>query len=162
VSQLDCFRRVYASILTAAMVIYVGAGAELGDCARLEDLQPSMTQLRQNISLIMERVYSVSVIDPDTFILNGYSSSLELFPGVFYSSLMMSPRKYHGDEDYYNQEPARKLFMNTFAKYSLTLSRIDESDLIKELPSHCMVCKSPDELLACIRTYPLSVHRATF
>lgn len=151
VSQLDCFRRVYASILTAAMVIYVGAGGELNDRTPLEDVQPSMPRLRQNISLIMERVYSVSVIESETFILNGYSSSLELFPGVFYGSLMMLPGKYHGDKDYYIQEPARKLFMDMFAKYSLTLSRIDESDLIKELPSHRMVCKSPDELLACKR-----------
>jgi hypothetical protein len=151
--QFDCFRQIYSSILTAALVLYMGAGAEPRKNDDDGRLQPNRKVLLQNINKITERCYAMQSLGEGKYVLRGYASSLELFPGVFYGSLMISQKQLdYGSEDYYKDNPARKSFMDLFTKFVRTLLFIEESDLIRESPSHRMIAKDLKELTSCIRT----------
>jgi hypothetical protein len=66
---------------------------------------------------------------------------------------MMTTKRdiYYGTKEYYEELPARKDFMDLFTKFVRTLPFIEESDLIKESPSHRMTAKNLTDLINIIR-----------
>jgi hypothetical protein len=120
IAQFDCFRRIYASVLTAALVLYEAAGAERQSGVhgtKEEDMKADGDAIEQNIRILFARCYAVQVLSGDKYVLRGYASSLELFPGVFYGALMFPASTEYGSEEYYSEQPARKHICENLAVY---------------------------------------------